>query len=149
MAVPESSRTFSLLSRLGLGDRIIGKGDTAELTAPIDWAAVEERLIQERQMSLTYLRCALGRPPLPAGGPPARRRSALCPDWRPHPLHRLHRLRQRLPQGRHHHGTGPGGLFLPGDRQRGLHPLRPLHRGLPHPAPAAGSLHAGGVRSLE
>ena len=32
MAVPESSRTFSLLSRLGLGDRIIGKGDTAELT---------------------------------------------------------------------------------------------------------------------
>lgn len=42
MAAPESSRTFSLLSRLGLGERIIGKGDTADLTAPIDWAAVGE-----------------------------------------------------------------------------------------------------------
>ena len=30
---PESSRTFSLLSRLGLGDRIIGRGDTAALDA--------------------------------------------------------------------------------------------------------------------
>ena len=71
MAVPESSRTFSLLSRLGLGDRIIGKGDTAELTAPIDWAAVEERLIQERQMSLTYLRCALEDRPCQPEVPPA------------------------------------------------------------------------------
>ena len=71
MAVPESSRTFSLLSRLGLGDRIIGKGDTAELTAPIDWAAVEERLIQERQMSLTYLRCALEDRPCQPAVPPA------------------------------------------------------------------------------
>ena len=59
MAAPEQSRTFSLLSRLGLGDRIIGKEDTAELTAPIDWAAVEERLHAERQLSLDYLRCAL------------------------------------------------------------------------------------------
>ena len=71
MAVPESSRTFSLLSRLGLGDRIIGKGDTAELTAPIDWAAVEGRLIQERQMSLTYLRCALEDRPCQPEVPPA------------------------------------------------------------------------------
>ena len=71
MAAPESSRTFSLLSRLGLGDRIIGKGDTAELTAPIDWAAVEERLIQERQMSLTYLRCALEDRPCQPEVPPA------------------------------------------------------------------------------
>ena len=59
MAAPESSRTFSLLSRLGLGERIIGKGDTADLTAPIDWAAVGERLGRERKLSLDYLRCAL------------------------------------------------------------------------------------------
>ena len=59
LAAPESSRTFSLLSRLGLAERIIGKGDTAELTAPIDWAAVDARLCRERQLSLDYLRCAL------------------------------------------------------------------------------------------
>ncbi|HJB13207.1 MAG TPA: Coenzyme F420 hydrogenase/dehydrogenase, beta subunit C-terminal domain, partial [Candidatus Oscillibacter excrementigallinarum] len=82
MAAPESSRTFSLLSRLGLGDRIIGKGDTADLTAPIDWAAVETRLGQERQASLAYLRCALeDRPCAPAPSAPAE----AAPEARPLP----------------------------------------------------------------
>ena len=82
MAAPESSRTFSLLSRLGLGDRIIGKGDTADLTAPIDWAAVETRLGQERQTSLAYLRCALeDRPCAPAPSVPA----GAAPEDRPLP----------------------------------------------------------------
>ena len=71
MAAPESSRTFSLLSRLGLGDRIIGKGDTADLTAPIDWAAVEARLTWERQASLAYLRCALENRPCTSESPEA------------------------------------------------------------------------------
>ena len=80
MAAPESSRTFSLLSRLGLGDRIIGKGDTADLTAPIDWAAVEARLARERQASLAYLRCALENRPC---APESRRRPP--PEDRPLP----------------------------------------------------------------
>lgn len=59
MAAPETSRTYSLLSRLGLGDRIIGKGDTANLTAPVDWGAVESRLESQRRESLRYLESAL------------------------------------------------------------------------------------------
>jgi len=59
MAAPEKSRTYSLLGRLGLTDRIIGKGDTAELLAPIDWAAAEERLEEERSRSLQYLKAAI------------------------------------------------------------------------------------------
>ena len=64
MAAPERSRIFSLLSRLGLTDRVIGKGDTAELTAAIDWDGVERRLISARQDSLEYLRRALENLPL-------------------------------------------------------------------------------------
>lgn len=63
MAAPESSRTFSLLQTLGLTGRIIGKGDTAELQSPIDWAAVTRRLETERAKSLTYLRSALENQP--------------------------------------------------------------------------------------
>ena len=59
LASPESSRTFSILSRLGLTDRIIGKGDTAGLDAEIDWAGAEARLAAERKNSLAYLRAAL------------------------------------------------------------------------------------------
>ena len=59
LAEPESSRTFSLLSTLGLTERIIGKGDTAGLTDEIDYAAVEQRLERARQGSLDYLRGAL------------------------------------------------------------------------------------------
>ena len=59
LAAPESSRTFSILSRLGLTGRIIGKGDTAGLDDAIDWAFVDRRLEEARQSSLTYLRAAL------------------------------------------------------------------------------------------
>ena len=59
LAAPESSRTFSILSRLGLTGRIIGKGDTAGLEDPIDWTAAEQRLKEARESSLAYLRAAL------------------------------------------------------------------------------------------
>ncbi len=59
LAEPESSRTFSILSRLGLTERIIGKGDTAGWEDAIDWTAVESRLDLARQSSLDYLRAAL------------------------------------------------------------------------------------------
>ena len=59
LAAPESSRTFSILSRLGLTGRIIGKGDTAGLDDAIDWASVDRRLEEARQSSLAYLRAAL------------------------------------------------------------------------------------------
>lgn len=59
LAEPESSRTFSLLSTLGLTERIIGKGDTAGVEDVIDWTAAEARLDAARQASLDYLRAAL------------------------------------------------------------------------------------------
>ncbi|MET0017734.1 polysaccharide pyruvyl transferase family protein [Oscillibacter sp.] len=59
MAAPEQSRIYSLLDRLGLVNRIIGKGDTAELLEKIDWCAVSQRLEEERRKSLDYLRSAL------------------------------------------------------------------------------------------
>lgn len=60
MAAPEYSRTYSLLSTLGLTERIIGKGDTAGLLDGIDWISVEHRLEEERGKSLNYLGDALG-----------------------------------------------------------------------------------------
>ena len=42
---PERSRTFSLLSRLGLTERVVGKGDAAGLRDRPDWAAAEARLV--------------------------------------------------------------------------------------------------------
>ncbi len=65
LAEPESSRTFSLLSRLGLTNRIIGKGDTAGLDDDIDWTAAAARLEEARQSSLNYLRAALAGEALP------------------------------------------------------------------------------------
>ena len=59
LAAPESSRTFSILSRLGLTERIIGTGATAGLDATIDWADMDRRLRAARQSSLDYLRAAL------------------------------------------------------------------------------------------
>ena len=59
LAAPESSRTFSILSRLGLTERIIGTGTTAGLDDTIDWADVDRRLRAARQSSLDYLRAAL------------------------------------------------------------------------------------------
>ena len=70
LASPESSRTFSLLTTLGLTERIIGKGDTAGLTDEIDYSAVEQRLERARQGSLDYLWGALtGAPREEEAGP--------------------------------------------------------------------------------
>lgn len=63
MAAPQRSRTFSLLSTLGLAQRIIGKGDTAGVLEEIDWAAVEENLTKARSHSLSYLQAALDNVP--------------------------------------------------------------------------------------
>ena len=63
LAAPERSRTFSILSRLGLTDRIIGKGDTADLEAEIDWAGASARLAEARKSSMDYLRAALENEP--------------------------------------------------------------------------------------
>lgn len=59
LTAPESSRTFSILNRLGLTRRIIGKGDTAGLQDQIDWPAVQERLERERTSCLAWLKAAL------------------------------------------------------------------------------------------
>jgi len=59
MAHPEQSRTFNLLTTLGLTRRVVGRGDTAELTEEIDYAAVGQRLKAQRCRSLKYLGCAL------------------------------------------------------------------------------------------
>ena len=73
LAAPERSRTFSILNRLGLTERIIGKGDTAGLDDAIDWTAVEGRLRSARKDSLAYLRAALENEPyeVPAQEAPA------------------------------------------------------------------------------
>lgn len=63
MAAPERSRTFSILTTLGLTERIVGKGDTAQLLDPIDWEAKERRHNEARQQSMGYLRCALENTP--------------------------------------------------------------------------------------
>ncbi len=70
MAAPEQSRIYSLLGRLGLETRIIGKGDTAGVLDKIDWPDVTARLEAERRISLTYLEDALynrftAQPPVP------------------------------------------------------------------------------------
>ena len=142
MAAPESSRTFSLLSRLGLGERIIGKGDTADLTAPIDWAAVGERLGRERKLSLDYLRCALeDRPHTPEEAPVKAEERPL-----PHLADHTHCTGCTACAS---HGAGPGGLCLSGDRRSGLCAVRALHGGVPRPAGAASELHARCIRGLE
>ena len=71
LAEPERSRTFSLLSRLGLTERIIGKGDTAQLLDEVDWSAVEARLDSARADSLAYLQSALENRPLVQEDAPA------------------------------------------------------------------------------
>ena len=66
LAEPEHSRTFSLLASLGLIERIIGKGDTAELRDDLDWPAVEKRLEAARRNSVAYLKAALANEPYQA-----------------------------------------------------------------------------------
>ena len=58
-AQPTFSRIYSLLSRLGCADRIIGLDDTAPLEAQMDYDKVYERLEAERADSLAYLKAAL------------------------------------------------------------------------------------------
>lgn len=97
LADPESSRTFSLLSRLGLSNRIVGQGSTDALETPVDWDAVEPRLLAARSASLEYLRAALEnrpfapepeaapRQPPPQTSPPAWRIGAAAPAAPPAP----------------------------------------------------------------
>lgn len=59
LAAPEHSRTFSLLSRLGLSGRVVGQGCTAGLLDEINWDQPQRRLEAARQDSLAYLRAAL------------------------------------------------------------------------------------------
>ena len=49
LSAPERSRTVSILSRLGLANRVIGKGDTAELLSSVNWDAAEAALAAARQ----------------------------------------------------------------------------------------------------
>lgn len=60
---PERSRTFSLLSRLGLTQRIVGKGDTAPLYGAPDWPDAEKRLDAARKGAMAYLKAALADEP--------------------------------------------------------------------------------------
>ncbi len=60
---PERSRTFSLLSRLGLTDRVVGKGDAAGLSDLPDWPATKKRLEEARAGAVAYLRAALADEP--------------------------------------------------------------------------------------
>ena len=69
LAAPERSRTFSILNRLGLTDRVIGKGDTAGLLDEIDWEAVAADLAKARESSMAYLRAALADAPYAENSP--------------------------------------------------------------------------------
>ena len=60
---PERSRTFSLLSRLGLTERVVGKGDAAALSDVPDWAGAGERLSAARAGAMAYLKAALADEP--------------------------------------------------------------------------------------
>ena len=77
LAAPESSRTFSLLSRLGLAHRVVGKGDTAGVQDAICWSEVEQRLEHARRDSVEYLRRALADEPLELREEPAPQQDGL------------------------------------------------------------------------
>ena len=68
-AEPTFSRIYSLLSRLGCADRIVGLDATAPVDAPMDYSAVYEKLAAARADSLAYLRAAVEGAPLPAEVP--------------------------------------------------------------------------------
>ncbi|WP_409969271.1 polysaccharide pyruvyl transferase family protein [Bengtsoniella intestinalis] len=77
---PNRSRTYNLLSTLGLTQRIIGKGDTAGLLDPIDYQAVANTLAQARDHSLSYLKAALQNVPFV---PQSASTPQPFPSWRP------------------------------------------------------------------
>ena len=78
---PEFSRIYSLFSRLGCTDRIIGLDETAGVDAPMDYGSVNARLTAARSSDLAYLKAALEGAELPAepAPEPAPRRPVLCP----------------------------------------------------------------------
>ncbi|MBQ9348540.1 MAG: polysaccharide pyruvyl transferase family protein, partial [Oscillibacter sp.] len=59
LADPSNARTYGLLRRLGLEDRVAGTGGTASPGTEIDWEAVDRTLASEREKSRTYLAEAL------------------------------------------------------------------------------------------
>lgn len=79
---PTYSRIYSLLSRLGCTGRIIGLDATEAVDAPMDYAAVHQRLSAERADSLAYLKAALEGTQLPLqpvqADTPGREAPALC-----------------------------------------------------------------------
>ena len=65
LANPTDSRIYSLLSRLGCADRIIGLDSTAPVDAAIDYDIVNARLDEARADSLAYLKAAIEGTELP------------------------------------------------------------------------------------
>ncbi|WP_297209428.1 polysaccharide pyruvyl transferase family protein [uncultured Flavonifractor sp.] len=78
---PTFSRIYSLLSRLGCADRIIGLDTTAQVEAHMDYAQVYAHLETARADSLAYLKAALEGGALPAQEEEPARPAApvLCP----------------------------------------------------------------------
>lgn len=68
-AHPESSRVFSLLSRLGCTDRVAGQENTAGVEDKVDYETVERNLAALRAQSLDYLKHALEGTPFPVSNP--------------------------------------------------------------------------------
>ena len=64
-ANPTFSRIYSLLSRLGCADRVIGMATTAPVDAPIDYDHVHEKLTEARSDCLAYLKAAIEGTPIP------------------------------------------------------------------------------------
>ena len=68
---PTFSRIYSLLSRLGCADRIIGLDTTAPVEAAMDYDKVYQRLDEARADSLAYLKAAIEGTALPDEPPEA------------------------------------------------------------------------------
>ena len=64
-AEPTYSRIYSLLSRLGCAERIVGLDSTASIDAPMDYEAVHRNLDAARADSLAYLKAAVEGAELP------------------------------------------------------------------------------------
>lgn len=77
---PTFSRIYSLLSRLGCADRIIGLDTTAPVDAPMDYDLVYEKLEAARAGDLAYLKAAVEGTALPEEEAPAQSapRPVLC-----------------------------------------------------------------------
>ena len=58
-AEPAYSRIYSLLSRLGCADRIMGMPDTVAVDESMDYAAIHQKLAEARAESAEYLRRAI------------------------------------------------------------------------------------------